>query len=79
MKKILWCWQTICTVIKIVQCLSCSVHLSEHIAVCYRCVLSLEIEPQFELKLSVLDQKVEFYPTKCLGDLDWTPIGDENN
>ena len=38
-----------------------------------------EIEPQFELKISVLGPNIEFYPTKCVGDLNWTPIGDVNN
>ena len=42
-------------------------------------LFSLEIELQFELKISVLGQKVEFYLMKCVGDLDWTPIGDGNN
>ena len=32
------------------------------------------MEPQFELKLSVLGQKVKVYPTKCVGDLNWTPM-----
>ena len=40
---------------------------------------SLEMEPQFKFKISVLGLKVEFYPTKCMGDLDWTPIGDGNS
>ena len=26
-----------------------------------------------------LGQKMEFYPTKCLGDFDWTSIGNGNN
>jgi hypothetical protein len=38
-----------------------------------------DIEPQFELKISVLGPTIKFYPTKCVGDLDWTPIGDGNN
>ena len=33
---------------------------------------SLERELEFELKISVLGQKVEFYSTKYVGDLDWT-------
>jgi hypothetical protein len=41
--------------------------------------LSPKIEPQFELKIYVLGLNIEIYPTKSMGDLGWTPIGDGNN
>jgi hypothetical protein len=40
---------------------------------------SLKMEPQFELKISVLGFEVEFYPKECVDDLDLTPIDDGNN
>ena len=70
--------RTICTLIKTVQSLSYSARGSKKLFA-IDVFFSLEIELQFELKISVLGQKVEFYPTKCVGDLDWTPIGDGNS
>ena len=61
------------------QSLYLTVHAYIQVAVASSVFFSLEMELQFQLKIIILGQKVEFYPTKCVGALDSTPIGDGNN